>query len=234
MYDVLDNHDMYNAVLELYQDPDIRDRTFYPQFRRSWDKSFKLALAETDAGKEYFPMDSASVYTMRCTVNGIDFEFHLDQLKMADWFRQESAKHKKIVFVPKRFSRDRQGNIKYQDALCTFDPELPEPALTESIRNIFACAVPGFPAGLQIVYGNKWVSRKFNKFLQRSISLYWVQTDYVPAFLCDAFEVCLYLFLMDYCIIKEDCAKVKDQDLINLLHIMRPSPMLKIKRLLEQ
>ena len=46
------------------------------------------------------------------------------------------------------------------------------------------------------------------------------------------FEVCLYLFLMDYCIIKEDYQKVKDEELKPLLHIFQPSPMLKIKGLL--
>ena len=37
---------------------------------------------------------------------------------------------------------------------------------------------------------------------------------------------------MDYCIIKEDYQKVKDEELKPLLHIFKPSPMLKIKGLL--
>ena len=46
------------------------------------------------------------------------------------------------------------------------------------------------------------------------------------------FEICLYLFLMDICIIREDYQQVKDEELRNLLHLFRPSPMLKIKGLL--
>ena len=45
-------------------------------------------------------------------------------------------------------------------------------------------------------------------------------------------EVCLYLFLMDYCIIKENYTKVKDEDLKQFLHIFKVSPMLRIKKLL--
>ena len=108
----------------------------------------------------------------------------------------------------------------------------PETALPESDRNIMACAMPGLPPELHIVYGNKWIARRLSPLLQRSLPLFLIQTDYVPAFLANPFEVCLYLFLMDYCIIKEDYQKVKDEDLKGFLHIFRPSPMLKIKGLL--
>ena len=97
---------------------------------------------------------------------------------------------------------------------------------------ILAAALPGQPPELWIVYGNKWVERKLGPFTQRSLSLFLIQTDYVPAFLASPFEVCLYLFLMDYCIIKSDYQKVKDEDLRGFLHIFKPNPMLRIKGLL--
>ena len=68
--------------------------------------------------------------------------------------------------------------------------------------------------------------------MSRSLPLFLIQTDFVPAFLGSPFEVCLYLFLMDTCIIKEDHQKVKDEDLRKLLHIFKASPMLRIKGLL--
>lgn len=58
-----------------------------------------------------------------------------------------------------------------------------------------------------------------------------IGTDYVPAFLGSAMELAVYLFMMDICIIKENCHKVKDKDLKGLLHAIRVSPMLRIKGL---
>ena len=92
--------------------------------------------------------------------------------------------------------------------------------------------MPELPARLQIVYGNKWVDGRFNSFLKTRLSVYLIDTDYVPAFLATPLEVCLYLFLMDYCIIKENYTKVKDEDLKQFLHIFKVSPMLRIKKLL--
>ena len=59
-----------------------------------------------------------------------------------------------------------------------------------------------------------------------------IETEYVPAFLATPFEVCLYLFLMDQCIIRSNYAKVKDEDLKQYLHIFKGSSMLKIKGLM--
>ena len=114
--------------------------------------------------------------------------------------------------------------------------------LYRTARNLFvdavrrtareAAALPELPPRLRIVYGNKWVDGRFNAFMNTRLSLFLIETDYVPAFLATPFEVCLYLFMMDYCIIKENYSKVKDEDLRQFLHIFRPSPMLKIKGLL--
>lgn len=216
-------------ISELYQDPAIRERKYYPRFRREWG-----ALLEKTAEnpEHYFPLESESVMTVHSDYGALDFDFHFDQLKMADWYDQEVRRKKRIVFVPKRISRSRSGVLSFHDSPCHYNPNLPETALSETDRNILAAAMPGLPPELWIVYGNKWVEKKFSPLAQRHLSLFLIQTDYVPAFLATPFEVCLYLFLMDYCIIKADYQKVKDEDLQNFLHIFRPSPMLKIKGLM--
>lgn len=216
-------------ILVLYQDPAIRERKYYPDFRRSWDSLLQKAALSDEL---YFPIDSDSVLTVHSDYGGLEFDFHFDQLKMADWYYQEVKRGKRVVFMPKRVSRSRSGTLSFHDSPCHYDPGLPEASLEERDRNIMAAAMPGLPPELWIVYGNKWVEKKLSPLLQRSLSLFLIQTDYVPAFLAAPFEVCLYLFLMDYCIIKADYQKVKDEDLRNFLHIFRPSPMLLIKKLL--
>lgn len=225
-----DYSEIYSGLNLLWNDSAVTSWSFYPEFRREWENLLKKALV---SDTEYFPVRSASVISVPCSFGGMDFEFHMDQLKMADWYQKESAKGKKIVFVPKKFKIESPGLMNFKDAVCRYDTSLKEPALTEDIRNVFACAVPGLPAGMRVVYGNKWVESQLNAFRRRSVYLSWIQTDYVPAFLPNPFEVCLYLFLMDYCILKENYSKVKDGDMKAFLHIFRPSPMLVIKKLLK-
>lgn len=225
----MDSHDILQAVEAIYQDYTIRDREYYPDFRRGWDKVLRAALSSEES---YLPEDPAGVLTVRHSYGGIDLELHFDQLKMADWYEKELARKSKTVFVAKRIKRSRKGELSFHDSPCTYDPSEPESALTDDIKNIIACALPGFPPELRVVYGNKWVNSKFGPLHSSSMSLFFLNTDYVPAFLGSPAEVCLYLFLMDCCIIKENYKKVKDADLKQFLHIFRPSPMLKIKGLL--
>ena len=223
----------YAACLQtidgLYQDTAIRDRSFYPEFRRSWDALLKKAA---HSGVTYFDAGSPAAISVPCTYGGLDFVFHLDQSKMADWYYQEVKRRKRVVFAPKRFKRSFSGKLSFHESVCHYDPALPEAALEEKDRNILAAAFPGLPPELYVVYGNKWVDRAVNPFHRSSVALFLIQTPFVPAFLLSPFEICLYLFLMDYCIIKEDYKKVKDEDLKPLLHIFQPSPMLRIKGLL--
>ena len=106
-----------------------------------------------------------------------------------------------------------------------------EAALTEDMRNVIAAALPGLPPYLQIVYGNKWVESRFNAFMNSRLTVFLIETDYVPAFLASPYEIALYLFMMDLCIIRENTEKVRDEELKKILHIFRPSPMLRIKGL---
>ena len=84
---------------------------------------------------------------------------------------------------------------------------------------------------MRIVYGNKWVDSRFNPLLRSRLDVFLIGTDYVPAFLGDAMEAAVYLFLMDTCIIKSNLGQVPDKDIQGLLHALRPSPMLRIKGL---
>lgn len=222
-------HEIIQAIEAVYQDYTIREREYYPDFRRSWDSVLRRAL---DSDISYLPDNPEAVLTVEHSYCGLDMQLHFDQLKMADWYERELKRKSQAVFVPKKLKRTRSGVLSFHDSLCHYDANAPESALTEDIRNIIACALPALPPELQVVYGNKWVNSKVTVFKTASISLLLLNTDYVPAFLGSPLEIVQYLFLMDCCIIKENYQKVKDADLKQFLHIFKPSPMLKIKGLL--
>lgn len=217
-----------NKLERLYQDPALYQRAYYSEFRRRWDALLHNALDRGECCPEHGP---EAVLTVPHSYGGVDFALHFDQLKMADWFQQELLHKRHTVFLAKRLKRSSSGVLTFHESICHYDERAPEPALTEEIKNIFACALPGIPPTLRIVYGNKWVNSRFHALRKRSLHLFLIQTDFVPAFLSDLFELCLYLFLMDCCIIKENYTKVKDSELQQFLHVFRPSPMLKIKGL---
>lgn len=220
---------LLQTIEATFLDPEIREREYAADFRRDWDRVLKKALHSQTS---YLPDDRKAVYTVKHRFDGFNLTLHFDQVKMQDWYEKELKRKSKAIFVAKRLKRSRDGVLSLQDSICRYDPSAKEPALTEEMKNIIACALPGLPPELCVVYGNKWVDSKFNVFHQRSLSLLFLNTDYVPTFLGSPLEVALYLFLMDCCIIKENYAKVKDADLRQFLHIFRPSPMLKIKGLL--
>lgn len=221
--------DIMGAFDALIRDPDIRERTYYPDMRRSWERVLRTALESTVS---YLPEDPAAVYTVRHSWGGFELELHFDQLKIADWYAREMNRRSQAIFSPTRLKRDRTGKLTFHESVCSYEPEAPESALTDGMKNIVACALPGLPPALQVVYGNKWVNSKFTPLKRGSLSLFLIATDYVPAFLGSPLEVCEYLFLMDCCITKENFKKVKDEELRKVLHIFRPSPMLAIKGLL--
>lgn len=224
----MNNKELFEAVLDSFQDSDIRERSYYPDFRRSWETMFRSAL-DSEA---YFDTETPACYTVEHSFAGIDVRFHFDQTKISDWYAKELERKKHIVFTPTRLKRDRKGTLLYHESPCDYNADAEEPVIGEDNRNIIAAAFPGLPPVLSVVYGNKLVNSRFNAFLNSRISLFLIETDYVPAFLASPFELCLYLYMMDFCIIKENFKKVKDGELRQYLHIFRPSPMLKIKGLL--
>lgn len=217
------------AIENCFQDPDVRNRSYYPEFRRKWDAVFDLARRDKT---RYFDVTSDACYTVHNDFAGISFDFHINQLKIAEWYEKELKSRKKVVFFGKKLKRSKKtGELMFHEAVCTYDPKAPEAALDEQIRNVVACALPHMPLAMTVVYGNKWVETRFNPLRRNTLDIFFIGTDYVPAFLATPFEVALYLFLMDYCIIKTNLGKAKDEDIEKLLHIMRPSPMLRIKGL---
>lgn len=224
-----DQEMLFKAIDGMYHDSAIRDRSYFNDFRRRWERVIKRAM---DSSESYLSENPDAVYTVQHTFGGFDLTLHFDQLKIGDWYERELKRKSKAIFVPKRLKRSRSGVLTLDSSVCNYEPKASEPLLGEKQKNIICCALPGFPPPLQVVYGNKWVDGRFNPLRQTRLSLYFMNTDYVPAFLGSPLEVCLYLFLMDCCIIKENYSKVKDDELRKFLHIFRPSPMLKIKGLL--
>ena len=136
------------AIDGLCQDPAIRERSFYPAFRRAWDALLKKA---SHSAETYFDPDSPACITIPCTYGGLDFTFHLDQGKMADWYYKEVKAKKRVVFEPKRFKRSFSGKLSYHESSCRYDPALPEAALGERDRNILAAAFTSRPPALNVV-----------------------------------------------------------------------------------
>ncbi len=226
MNTVSEKEAIYDAIESLYQDEAVRGRTYYADFRRGWDRLLSRALKMDEC---WLPQNKDSIFTVSHRYGGIDLTLDFDQLKIAEWFEKEADRRSKAIFVAKRMDRSRRGDLSFHDSVCHYDPDAPERALGEEIKNIIACALPGLPPELQIVYGNKWVDKRTGILLNRSLPFSLLNTDFVPAFLADPFQVCLYLFMMDICIIKENYQKVKDDELRKYLHVFRPSPMLAIK-----
>ncbi len=223
------SQELLNAVYVCLEDPALTAREFYPEFSKAWREIFKKASRNT---ADYFDIASERCYTVHLDFAGISTDFHFDQLKIAEWYDKELKNRKKVVFSGKKLKRSRRtGQLVYQDIVCDYEPEAAEPALDEHNRNIIACALPGLPPSMRIIYGNKFVNSRFNPLRLSTLGCFLIGTDYVPAFLGSALELAVYLFLMDYCIIKENYQKVKDCDMRQLLHALRISPMLRIKGL---
>ena len=218
-------------VEKMYLQPELYKREYFKDFTQSWDAAFKQAFA---MNASYLPENPDAVLAVEHTFEDLTVTWHFDQLKIYDWFQKEMEARSKNIFTSKKLKRSMNGVLSYDETVCTYDPKLPEPALTEKMRNVIACALPGLPnPELKVVYGNKWVNKRFNPFRIASLQLYLINTDYVPAFLGDPVEVCLYLFMMDCCIIKLNHEYTRDKDLKPLLHIFRRSPMLVVKGIVK-
>ena len=223
--------EIFNIVDKMCSQYAIKGRDYGHGFRKRWVMAFERAFAMNES---YLPEDPDAVLEITQSFEDHKITLHVDPGTMSDWFQRDMTRGRKQIFEPKKIKRRMNGTMTYDESECVYDPKLPEPALTDKMKNIIACALPGLPAPqLRVVYGNKWVNSRFNPFRIASLQLYLLSTDYVPAFLGSPVEVCLYLFLMDCCIIKLNYKHVKDKDLQPLLHIFRPSPMLQIKGIIK-
>ncbi|MBQ2961286.1 MAG: hypothetical protein IJE09_08705 [Oscillospiraceae bacterium] len=223
------SQELMDAIDMCLKDPEIIDRSFFPEFSQAWNAIFERAR---QSKASYFDIASDSCYTVHCDFMELSFDFHFDQLKMAEWYDKELKNRKKVVFSGKKLKHSwKTKELMYDNVICHYEPSAEEPALGEHNRNIIVCAMPGLPPTLQVVYGNKFVKTRFNPLRTATLGCFLIGTDYVPAFLASPMEVAVYLFMMDLCIIKENYRKVKDKDLKRLLHALRVSPMLRIKGL---
>lgn len=226
------NKDNILSIIDiLYHQYAINGRTYFQGFKNRWNAAFERAFSMEAS---YFSQNLDNVLAVEHTFEDFTFTLHFDQLKINEWYEKEMQRGSKTIFEPKKLKRSRTGVLTLDESICTYDPNLPEPALSEKNKNIIACAFPNLPnPTLRVVYGNKWVNSRFTPLRMRSLQLYLLNTDFVPAFLATPVEVCLYLFLMDCCIIKLNYKVVKDEELQKYLHIFRPSPMLKIKGIID-
>ena len=135
MSETRDEQKILQAVEAMYQDYTIRDRAYYPDFRREWDRVLKKAL---HSDTSYLPDDAKAIYTVRHSYGGFDLTLHFDQVKMADWYEKELKRRSKVIFVPKRLKRSRSGVLRLQDSVCRYEPKAPEPALTEEMKKAAA------------------------------------------------------------------------------------------------
>ena len=222
----MDCEKIYRSIPMLWNDTAVTGWAFFAEFRGEWRRLLEKAL-ESDT--VYFDASAQTVTRLPVAFCGLETEFCFDRAKIAEWYEKEVNRGKRTVFYPERLRREGSGKLSFKGVSCLYDPNLSEPELEKGSKAVFACAVPSVPVEMRVISGNSCVENQINPFAKRKVSLYRIPTDYVPAFLASPFEVCLYLFLMDYCILKEDAGKVKDEEMKPLLHIFRPSPMLKIK-----
>ena len=90
----MDKSEVLNQILSSFQDSAIRDRSYYPDFRRQWESLLKKTLNS----EAYYDTEAPSILKAEHSFAGIDAVFHFDQLKIADWYRQDSSRKKRVVF----------------------------------------------------------------------------------------------------------------------------------------
>jgi hypothetical protein len=217
---------VYKAATDLFRAEWLKRRSFSAEFQNAWHQ---LLRTNVRADRSYLPENTDSVFPVAHTFEGGSITFHFDQGKLADWFQQDSKGKAHRVFLPQDLRREPEG-IFYKTSPFHYDPQASEPSVPEG-KLVLVCSLPGFPPPLQAVYGNRNVERSFRGLGKRKLLTFLIPAEFTPAFLCTSFEVCLYLFWMDCCILKENQEKLSDADIQPLLHIFRPSSMLTIRGL---
>lgn len=219
----------YQAFVEnIFKDNDISKRSYYNEFYEKWQKIFKKVF---DFPNNYKYENDNAIFKVNYSEFGFNITFNFNQIKIEEWYQNELKRGSKVIFTKVKIKYKNNGLLKYHELPCFYNKDVKE--LSINNRKIVAAALPAIAPVLQIVYGNKFVEKRIRPFLKHSFWIDLINTDYVPAFLGSDLEVAIYLFLMDYCIIKENLGKVDDKEIVKFLHIMRPSPMLYIKNLIN-
>lgn len=67
--------------------------------------------------------------------------FNFDQLKLADWFRQDSIEKVDCVFVPKNMSKGIDVAVTFHESLFQYDSNAAEPLVPNDEKESFACGL---------------------------------------------------------------------------------------------
>ena len=220
--------DPYAGQTAFFDAPWLKGCSFANEWRNEWRRILRAAAR---VPQTYPPQNPEAVFAVAHTFQDTPFTFHFDLEKVWDWFRRDSALPEHRVFLPRELTRNLEGEVGIRDSQLTWDPAAPEPEPSDGGREILVCSLPGTPPPLRVISGNRRGESSFTGFKKRKLPLCLIQAEFTPAFLADSFEVALYLFWMDVCILMENRVKLKDKDLQPLLHVFRPSSLLTIKGL---
>lgn len=219
--------ELYRKMLPLFESQWLKNCFFADEFRNEWKRILRRNARESQV---YPPKEEQNVLKIEHVYEGVEICFHFNQPLMADWFRQDSIAKNRRVFLPIHLSKKSEG-LFYHSYSCNYFSEEKEPGIPPEQKDLYVCSMPGFPPSLQVVYGNS----RMDALLQgrgRTLPVFMIPVEFVPAFLCSSFEMCAYLFWMDCCIIASNRVKVSDKKLKELLHIFRRPSMLTIKGIL--
>lgn len=220
---------LYQGMAPLFDQKWLKDCAFANEFRNEWRRVLRASARNNQS---YFPKNQDAVFSCSHTFEGVTLPLHFDQLKLADWFQRDSKGKQRRVFFSRVLTRSRfDGTIGYHSSPLLYDKDRQEPAIPDG-KQVFVCSLPGFPPPLQTIYGHQRVENGFYGLVGKNkLDVFLVAPEFLPAFLCNSFELCAYLFWMDCCIMMENRVKLRDKDLQGLLHIFRPDSMLTLKGL---
>ncbi|MDN0033158.1 hypothetical protein [Oscillibacter ruminantium] len=230
MEELGNREDVYRQILPLFESDWLKACAFGEEFRNEWKRVLRGA-ARND--QPYSPETPEAVFPVTHSFQGVPFTFHFDQKRLYGWYCEDCKLKERRVFQPRELTRSgADGSVGIGQSKLHWDADAPEPAVPEEGKEIIACSLPGFPPPLWVVYGNRRVEGGFHGFLKpNKLRVLLIQAEFAPAFLGSAFEVCLYLFWMDCCILMENQSKLKPDSLRPLLHIFRRPSMLTLKGL---
>ena len=222
---------VYRQILPLFESDWLKECAFGDEFRNEWKRILRNA-ARND--RLYPPETPEAVFPVHHVFEGVPFTFHFDQKRLFGWYCEDCKLKERRVFQPRELTRSgADGTVGIGPSKLRWDSDASEPEVPEEGGEIIVCSLPGFPPLLQVVYGNCRVDSGFHGFLKPNrLNVLLIQAEFTPAFLGSAFEVCLYLFWMDCCILIENQPKLKPDRLRPLLHIFRRPSMLTLKELL--
>lgn len=224
----MDYEALYIAQSPHFEADFLKHISFAEEWRNEWKRVLRAAARSPEV---YPPQRPEALCDLPLSFMGSDITFRLDRDKLWDWFQRDGRLKDRRVFLSRELKRSAEGDFGIRDSQLTWDADLSEPTVPADGKEIIAVSLPGVPPPLRVVYGNQRVEHCLTGWRKNKLPIYLVQAEFTPAFFEDSFQVALYLFWMDLCILSENWSKVKAKDLKPLLHIFRDSSMLTVKGL---